>query len=150
MNHVTIRPGNPSATQRRNARTHILHTSTCGRQQLRKKLAKQGITATHVLHFRELTSGVAWPTPLQTTNACGRGRTCLIMSQKLKEFTRVDNHVKQIIEPGRSVKPTEIITVGSRQRNRHRRQRRRNRTCLKRCRAKGESPMKSSMICRQS
>ena len=85
-------------------------------------------------------------TPRQATDACGGGRTCLITHKTLKEFTGVDNHVEQIIEAGRSVKQTEIITVGSRQGNRHRRHRSR---LQRRCKA-APGWMKTTMKCRQS
>ena len=85
-------------------------------------------------------------TPRQATNACGGGHTCLITHKTLKEFTGVDNHVEQIIEAGRSVKQTEIITVGSRQRNRHKRHRTR---LQRRCKA-APGWMYTTMKCRQS
>ena len=91
-----------------------MHTSTCGRQKLRKKLAEQGITATHVLHFREPTRGIAWPAPRHPTCACGSGQTSLIENQVLEEITGVDNHDVHVIEVGRLMKPPKTIVVGSR------------------------------------
>ena len=69
----------------------------------------------HVLHFREPTSGVAWPAPRHTTNACGRGRTCLIVHQELKEITGLTTN-----EAHHCWESTEEQTQMSKARNRTR------------------------------